>query len=174
MQIARSIIINAPLEKVWNILAHDFDKVDAWSTGVSSSGVAKIETTNTNAPIAGRVCMTAFGKCYELFEMYDEENHTFTYKAQFDKTPPGIKSGRNTWSLEAISATQTRFTMRGQSEFNLFPGLFMRLPMRFFVPRVLKQNLEEAKHFIETGKPHPRKLKAMQKASQPISTPKAV
>ena len=174
MQITRSIIINAPLEKVWEITAHNFDKVDQWSSGVSLSGVAEVESSADEANMAGRVCMTAFGKCFELFEVYDEEQHTFTYKAQFEKTPPGVKSARNTWRVEAISDSQTRFSMSTQTEFNLFPGLLIRIPFRLQIPRVLNMNLEEAKHFIETGKPHPRKVTAMQRAKRSVSSPSAI
>lgn len=174
MQITRNIIINAPIKKVWQVFAHNFDKVGDWSSGVSLSDVAEVPPVTDEAAMAGRVCMTAYGKCYELFEVYDEQQHTFTYKAQFEKTPPGVKSARNTWRVEAISKSQTRFIMTSQTQLNSFPGLFLYIPYRFFVPRILKMNLEEAKHFIETGKPHPRKVAAMQKAAQSVSSPSIV
>ncbi|MEM7112135.1 MAG: SRPBCC family protein [Chloroflexota bacterium] len=180
MQITRSILINAPLEKVWHVLAHNFDQVDQWSSGVSLSGIAEADSSARDsasvedAGMAGRMCLTAFGKCYEIFEAYDEQEHTFTYRAQFDKPIPGVKSARNTWRVEAVSPSQSRFTMTGQTELNLFPGLLMGILFRFQVPKVLKENLEEAKHYIETGKPHPRKIKAMQKAGNSVSSLTAV
>jgi len=174
MQITRSIIINAPIEKVWRITAHEFDQVDTWSSGVSMSDVAEVDQSADAADMAGRVCLTAYGKCYEIFEAYDEQQHTFTYQAQFEKQPPGVKTARNTWRLKAISDAQTRFTMTTQTELNLFPGLLMRIPMRLQIPRVLTMNLEEAKHYIETGNPHPRKVAAMQKAVQSVSGPSTI
>jgi hypothetical protein len=170
MNITRSTIIKAPLEKVWKVTAHEFDKVGEWSSGVSLSDIAEGNSPTDEAGMAGRICITAFGKCYEMFESYDEQRHAFTYKAQFEKTPPGVLSARNTWSVEAISDSQTRFTMNAQTELNLFPGLLLRIPMRLQIPRILDMNLEEAKHYIETGKPHPRKLAAMQKAAASTST----
>ncbi|MEM7344170.1 MAG: hypothetical protein AAF485_07995 [Chloroflexota bacterium] len=110
----------------------------------------------------------------ERFETYDEQQHTFTYVAEFEKSIPGIKSARNTWRVDAISDTQTRFTMSSKTEFNLLPGVLMRLPLRFQVPRILKKNLQEAKYYIETGAPHPRKVAAMQKAGQAVSSPSTV
>lgn len=173
MRITRSIIINAPLENVWHVLAHNFDKVDEWSSGVSLSGVAEVDSSATGADIAGRMCMTAFGRCLEIFEVFDEQQHTFTYRAQFDKPIPGVKSGHNTWRVEAISDSQSRFSMTAQTELNLFPGLLLRIPFRLQVPKVLTENLEEAKHYIETGKPHPRKVAAMQKSANSVSQPSA-
>ena len=105
-----------------------------------------------------------------MFEVFDEQNHTFTYRAQFENTVPGVEVARNTWRIEAISDSQTRFSMSSQTEFNIFPGLFFRLPLRFQLPRILSMNLEEAKHYIETGKPHPRKVAAMQKVAQSASS----
>lgn len=166
MKITRYIIINAPVEKVWQVVAHDFDKVDEWSSGVSLSDVAEVTSSIDEADMAGRMCLTAYGKCYEIFESYDEQWHTFTYKAQFEKSPPGVKSARNTWRVEEISDSQTRFTMSVNTELNLIPGLLLQIPMRLQMPRVLNMNLEEAKHFIETGKPHPRKLATMPKAAR--------
>lgn len=130
MRTTRSITINAPIEKVWKIIAHEFDKVDRWASGV----------------MAGRVLMTPFGKCYERFEKFDEQQYTVTYVAQFEKKPSGLKSTRNTWSVETISSSQVRVTMSARSELNLFPGLLMQLPMRFQVPRTLDMNLESPIH----------------------------
>ena len=168
MLITRDIMIDAPLETVWKVAAHDFDKVDEWSSGVSLSDVAESDLDTAAGDMAGRVCLTAFGKCYEMFEQYDEQGHTFTYKAQFEKKPPGIKRARNTWRVEAQSASQVRFSMTVETELNRFPGILMWLPMRLQIPRVLDMNLQELKHYIETGKPHPRKLVAMQKAAAAV------
>ena len=167
-------IINAPLEKVWKVTAIDFDKVDEWSSGVSASGIADGDAPTDEAEMGGRFCMTAYGKCFEMFESFDEAAHTFTYKAQFENTIPGVKRASNTWRLEAISDAQTRFSMTSQTELNVFPGLLMRIPFRFQIPRVLNMNLEEAKHFIETGKPHPRKVEAMQKVTNSVSSPSTI
>ena len=62
--------------------------------------------------------------------------------------------------------------MTAQTEFNRFSGFFLYIPFRLRVPKVLKENLEEAKHYIETGKPHPRKVAAIQKVNTAVSQPK--
>ena len=165
MNVTRSIVINAPLETVWHTAAHEFDKIGEWASLVSESDIAEGEVFDDDMDMAGRVCMTPFGKSYEMFETYDEKRHTFSYVGRTEKTPPGLKSGRNTWTVEAVSASQSRLTMRVDMELSLFPGMFMRIPMRMQMPRLLDMNLEEIKHYIETDKPHPRKVKAMQKAA---------
>lgn len=163
MNVTRSIIINEPLATVWHKAAHEFDKIDEWASLVSQSDAAEGDIPAEEADMAGRVCLTPFGKSYEMFQHYDEDQHMFTYAALIEKTPPGLKGGTNTWTVEAVSDTQTRLTMSTENEFNLFPGVLMRLPMRLQMPRLLDLNLEEIKHWIETGQPHPRKVKAMQK-----------
>ncbi len=164
MNVTRSIVIDAPLDKVWKTAAHDFDKIAAWASLVSASDAAEGSAPVDGPDMAGRVCTTSFGKSYEMFEAYDEERHTFTYAGRAEKQPGFIKRGANTWTVDAVSKTQSRLTMSADIELNLFPGVLMRLPLAFQMRRVLDWNLEEIKHYIETGKPHPRKLKQRQAA----------
>ena len=43
----------------------------------------------------------------------------------------------------------------------LFPfNLVMTLPMKLQIGKLLTFAVEELKHYVETGKPHPRKVKA--------------
>jgi len=164
MNVTRSIIIDAPLATVWHKAAHEFEHISEWASLVSASSVADGAPPTDKADMAGRVCTTPFGQSYEMFTSYDESRHTFTYEGIVEKTPPGMKGGSNTWTVEAVSDTQARLTMSADMELNLFPGLLMQIPMRLQMPRLLDMNLEEIKHWIETGQPHPRKVKAMNKA----------
>ena len=165
MNITRSIVIDAPIDKVWQTAAHDFDKIDAWASLVHRSEADESKAPVSDSSMAGRVCQTPFGKSYETFEMYDEKRHTFRYAGKAEKQPPFVKRGANTWTVEAVSSAQSRLIMSVDMELNLFPGQLMRLPMTAQLRKVLDWNLEEIKHYIETGKPHPRKLKAMSKAT---------
>lgn len=159
MKISRSIVIDAPLDRVWKTAAHDFAEIDRWASLVHSSKAERATPPVAGAAVAGRVCETPFGTSHETFEAYDEERHTFTYAGRAEKQPAFLKRGSNTWSMEAVSESRTRLTMTGDIELNLFPGTLMRLPMRLQMRRVLDWNLQEIKHYIETGRPHPRKLK---------------
>lgn len=165
MNITRSIIIDAPLDTVWHTAAHEFDQISVWASLVSDSEAATDGETPAGADLSGRVCSTPFGKTYEQFETYNEADHSFTYAVSFDKMPGFIKKTTNTWKVEAVGTTQSRLSMSADMDLNLFPGSLMRLPMSFQMGRTLVLNLEEIKHYIETGKPHPRKVKQLEKAA---------
>lgn len=163
MNVTRSIEINAPLDKVWQVSAHQFDNISVWASLVSESEAIAGQAPLDGPNMAGRACNTSFGKTSEVFQTYDEKNHSFTYAVDSEGQPGFIKNGSNTWKAERLSSNRSRLSMSIDMELNLFPGALMRLPMSFQMRKLLDMNLEEIKHYIETGKPHPRKVKAMQK-----------
>lgn len=165
MNVTRHIIIDAPLDKVWDVAAHEFDNISAWASLVFDSKATPGTPAVSGPEMAGRVCDTRFGKTSERFQTFDAKTHTFSYTASAENQPGFIKSGSNTWTLEAVSSVQTRLSMAADMELNLFPGLLMRFPMSFQMGKLLDMNLEEIKHYIETGRPHPRKAEAMRTAT---------
>ncbi|MBV7340088.1 SRPBCC family protein [Chloroflexi bacterium TSY] len=162
MKATRSIVIDAPLDRVWKTAAHDFDKIAAWASLVNTSEAAQDAVAPDGAEIAGRVCTTSFGQIYEKIETYDERRHSFTYV--IEGMPSFMKRVANTWTLERLSDSQTRLTMSMEAELSFFPGMLMRPLMGPQSRKALDLNLEEIKHYIETGKPHPRKVKQIAKA----------
>ena len=64
----------------------------------------------------------------------------------------------NNWSITPINANRSRIDMR--LEMKLLPvfNLVMAPMMKMQMGKVAKESIEELKYFVETGKPHPRKL----------------
>ena len=56
MKIQKSTIINASVDDVWAVVAHDFEKVGLWSSAVVSSGVNPDAAAPEGATVGGRVC----------------------------------------------------------------------------------------------------------------------
>jgi len=162
MKITRRIIINAPIEDVWHTSAIEFDKIGQWSSGVDGSSALQEQASVDGADMSGRVCLTNFGQTYETFIDYSEEEHRFTYQVEADAMPFFVREAFNTWKLTVVSDNQTELSMSADLHLNMFPGVLMHLPMTLQGQRALQNNLEELKHYIETGQPHPRKLEAMQ------------
>lgn len=163
MDVLKSIIINKPLGDVWKLIAEDFGSLQEWR-----SGVVEIEchtdgkVKGPKGTITGRTITSHDGsKVVETFLQYSEENHSFIY--QVDGLPDFVTSCTNIWSLEYISDTETKLTFNLKGTFNWFPGILMQ-PFFTFVsaPKILTEMGEEAKVYLETGKPHERKVKELE------------
>ena len=58
IRMQRQITINAPASKVWRVLAHDFEHIDRWSSGISKSKASTAGSVPEGAQVCGRFCDT--------------------------------------------------------------------------------------------------------------------
>jgi carbon monoxide dehydrogenase subunit G len=164
IEIKRQISINAPVEKVWQVLAQEFDRVGIWASSIAQSKPNLEALAPNGAMQGGRVCIVPnFGELKETFTHYDQKQWTFSYEA-IAGMPFFIKKAGNTWSLMAQGQT-TVVNMHIIADVNFFPGKLMEPLMRRQFGRNGSEVIEELKHYIEHGTPHPRKLKAMKAAA---------
>lgn len=153
MKRARSILIHAPLERVWAIAAQEFAGISAWASNVLASRPLQ--------EADGRVCQTPQGQATERLLHVDPDAHTFTYEIRAAFMPGFVERAVNTWSLTSEGAHQTRLTMEAEMTLSGAVGWLMGWPMRLGMGRLLCDNLEELKHYIEhDGEPHERKRQA--------------
>lgn len=166
-QVEDQITINAPASKVWRILAHEFDKVGQWSSGITAS----MATTDSPAPegamVGGRICLSdgLGGDVREEFTYYDEEGMRFGYKA-IGELPWFLEAAQNNWCVRSLEPNKAVVTFKAEVGLKLFVALFM-IPLMPFIKKFWgTRTLEELKHYIEHDQPHPRKLKAQQKQTK--------
>ena len=79
--------------------------------------------------------------------------------------PGMVGTALNHWQLRAINAQQTQLKMRIEMEVKGILGKIMQPMMRLQMSNLGAQIAEEFKFYVENGKPHPRKVKALQKQS---------
>ena len=100
MQVHIETEINAPAEKVWQILAHQFADMADWTTTLSESRVVdsselpkglKIAPT---APVPARETTSSFAKAIEVISDYSEEKMELTFHAA--NLPPILSEAANT------------------------------------------------------------------------------
>ncbi len=156
--IIEEIIINAPAREVWHILAHEFDKVEQWSTGILKSEALIDIPIPEGASVGGRACYTdnVFGNsAYEAFTYYDEQAMRFGYKA-IRELPRFFKSGENNWGVTAVDKDSCEVAFFAIVETDFLTGLVM-MPLFPIIKKIFgSRTLEELKYFVEHGKPHPR------------------
>lgn len=160
MQIRRQITVDAPPEHVWEVLAHQFDQVSLWASSVSHSSVRTDGRPLGNAPCSGRVCETELGPFRESIVEYDENRSILAYEASGEKMPFFVKGLKNRWSLTKAAGSGTHVDMHMTANLAFPFNLFMTPLMKLQMGRILTFAVEELKHYVETGEPHPRKLKA--------------
>ena len=167
VKINKTVRIDAPADQVWEILGHQFHDAGAWASAIHKSGPHQAGPVAGDAPFAqnGRACDTSLGPFRETVQHYDEAAMAYGYTAEGDKTPFFVKSLQNNWTVKADGPARSVVTM--QMEAKLLP-VFAQLMgpiIRRQFDTVLDETTDDLKHYVETGSPSPRKVKAMQAAT---------
>ena len=165
LELNGQLMINAPAQKVWHILAHEFGSVGQWASSIPVSQPVPDAPAPAGAVVGGRVCTTAVpgvAAVREMFTYYDEASMRFGYEAS-EGRPWYIKRAENNWAVRSLGPETSLAESRAEIEMALLPGMFLARLLKFFVGRVGAQFFEELKYYAEHDRPHPRKLKAQQK-----------
>ena len=144
-KVEAQIVIDAPVEKVWEVLA-DFGAVYRWAPSVTDSYST---SKNNSGSEASRHCDVAgFGGIEETVTEWNE-GREFTYV--FTGVGP-ISEGYSTWSVKpqgdkTLVYTELRYTVR----FGPLGALMNALIMRRKLAQSLGNALEGLKHHVNTG-----------------------
>ena len=155
MKILKTITINKSIEVVWEVIWNQFSEISKWSSYIKESkvyGQPKLEGLGFST----RELDTINGIVKQEVTSFNSKQHTVTYKP-ISGMPPIIKELRVLWALSKKDANSTNLTldfamnMKGMGHL-LAPLVKMKLG------KVNEELLEELKHYVEKGQPHPRKL----------------
>jgi Polyketide cyclase / dehydrase and lipid transport len=152
------VIIDAPAAAVWEVVAHQFDRIGEWATAIVSSAPTPGPSPIARAPVAGRACRTGIALVPQVTERivaYDEANHTLTYQAV--DTPSFLGTARNQWRVTTLDESRTRVSLDATVQVHGILGRLMYLVLGLQIARTRPQFLHDLKHFVEHGRPSPRK-----------------
>lgn len=144
-KVEAQIVIDAPVQKVWEVLA-DFGAVFRWAPSVTNSYST---SKNNSGPEASRHCDVAgFGGIEEYVTEWNE-GRDFTYL--FTGVGP-ISEGYSTWSVKpqddkTLVHTELRYGLRWGPLGALMNALLMRRKLE----QGLANGLEGLKHHVRTG-----------------------
>ncbi len=157
MDVIRKITINASAERMWKILADDYDKVGEWTSQIEQS------TSNPDLPVGeGRVCTTpGFGDVKETITQFDETRRMFSYAADIQKMPFFVRAMGNTWQVEPKGPNQSIVHMHLEGKLLPVFAQLMGPLMKKQMVKTVDILLEELKYYAETDKIHPRKLEQL-------------
>jgi polyketide cyclase/dehydrase/lipid transport protein len=162
MQFTKTKIINTPTDRVWKVVAHDFDRVGDWSSAVAASSPNTDTPVPDGATVGGRVCVTpGFGDLTEAFTDYSEDNKEFVYEA--DGLPSFVTLARNHITVRPAgtgrSEVQLEVTMETKGV-----GKVMGPMLAIKMKSTLDTFLDELAAYVELGEISRKKTKQLAKA----------
>lgn len=163
MEFKKNIQIDASVDQVWQVVAHEFDRVGTWSSAVASSGPNVEAAIPDGASVGGRICATpGFGDLKETFTSYSEENKQFTFVVT--GMPSFITLAQNTVRVRPIDNGTAEVSLQIQLETNAI-GKLMGPMFSIKLKATLDTFLEELQVFIEQGEVSSKKRKQLAKAA---------
>lgn len=165
--IADEVIIEAPADAVWEVLAHRFDRIGEWASGVPASTASAGVVSPVGAPVTGRVCSTGrriLSVVEERIVAYDEAKRTLTYEAS--GMPEFVKTARNRWHVQALDDRRSRVSFEGTLEPRGIFGRLLYVLLRPWLARLGTQTLNDLAHYVEHGEPSPRKQRQLRAAKR--------
>lgn len=160
MQINRTLHIEAPLDKVWSILADDYATIGEWARAVQSSAANPDAAPPPGAAVGGRVCTANIGQVTETITTFDTKHHVLGYEAKAKSMPFFVRGLTGRWTLEHASGG-TRVDLGFEA--HLMPpfGTLMSWAMKRQFSTAIDQTLEDLKLWAEAGQLHPDKRPAL-------------
>jgi hypothetical protein len=176
MKVFKNVTIDATPDKVWDVFAHNFDAAGDWMASVPKSAGAEVGERWDGAHSAGRVCDLTTGanpiQVSERFLAYDEANKTCTVEVVPTQAPRLMPFKRNVVEVGVLADGTGGTDMNWVLTSTLSPHTYVFYPLfKLALGVFVRQIQEELKHFVETGEPHPRKVKAMKKLAAQATSP---
>lgn len=167
LEIANTYTIDAPADRLWEILVDQFTDVGSWVSGLDDSG------PNPNLPPVadgddptGRACVVpGLGVTDERITVFDPARRTFGYSVQAEKIPSFVHNMENVWSLVPKGSKRTEVRQVLQADV-VGAGNLMKPMMKLQFGRLLKTVQEDLRSYAVTGEVSKRKAKEMAKAGR--------
>ncbi len=163
MQFQKSIQVDVAAGRLWEIVAHDFDRVGEWSSAVQASRANLDAAVPAGATVGGRVCSTDFGDIAETFTDYDEAGMRFTFRAT--GLPSFITLAQNTVEVRPAGPGRAEVSLSISMETNTI-GKVMGPMFAIRLKNALDTFLTELKSYAEAGELSSRKQKQLAKAGR--------
>ena len=166
MTMRNSIIVNAPADDVWKLIGQDFVDVARWMAAIPRSEVIP-GPARPGAPAKGRnsYLIKKFNGMYqeEIITAYDDAGKSLSMYAAIKNGPFGmpLKGYDSRVTVEAINGESCRVHWDSNAHVRLH-GYLLWPVMKKPLDAGFIRNLEEIKHIMETGQPHPRKVEKME------------
>ena len=167
IEITKQGTINVSAERLWSILADDFDKVGEWARGVDSSGPNVDAEAPEGATVGGRTCeVPGFGDIVESFTSFDAEGRSYAFEATASKIPSFVRNLTNHTTVKSVGPETSELQLRLTADTDGVRGALVKPIMARKFGRALDDFLEDLAIFAESGKISGEKAKALAKTGR--------
>ena len=167
MEISKSAVVNVSAERLWSIMADDFDKVGEWARGVDSSGPNTDAAVPEGASVGGRVCQApGFGAINETFTSFDPVERSYAFEATASKIPSFVRNLTNHTLVKPLGPEQSEVQLRITADTPGVRGALVKPVLSRKFSKGLDTVLEDLTIFAESGKISSEKTKALAKAGR--------
>lgn len=157
MKINKTLQVNAPAQKVWEVLYTNYGDACHWASTVNESKERELD----GSAYVGRTCSTVFGEVSEIIDWADEEKMELRY--HLDDTPFIMKAATADWKVLPTGINTSSVTMDLDVTLAALPGLLMGWMIKPKMRKDIHQTMEDLKYFIETGEQSQAKVISDQK-----------
>ena len=167
IEINKNTIVNVSADRLWSILADDFDKVGGWSSGVDSSAPNTDAAVPEGASVGGRVCQVpGFGAVNEAFTSFYPAERSFSFEATASGIPSFVHNLTNHTLVKSLGPEQSKVQIRFTADTEGVQGRLAKPVVTRQFSRGIDGFLEDLKIFAESGKISSKKSKALDKATR--------
>ncbi|WP_299246333.1 SRPBCC family protein [uncultured Aquimarina sp.] len=157
MKINKTLQVNAPASRVWEVLYTNYGDACHWASTVNESKKRDV----VGSDYEGRTCSTVFGDVSEIIDHADADKMELQY--HLDDTPFIMKAATANWNVKVTSINTSDVTMDLDVTLATIPGLLMGWMIKPKMRKDIFQTLEDLKYYLETGKPSEVKIKSDKK-----------
>jgi Polyketide cyclase / dehydrase and lipid transport len=165
--LARSAIIDAPADTVWEVVADQFDRIGDWATAIADSAACPAGNPVADAPVPGRVCHTGIALVPEVTETivaFDQPARTLVYEATAGM-PAFVTRARNRWQVAAAGDARAQVSLAADLQVRGLLGWLARWWLLVQVGRTGRHLLDDLRHYCEHGTASPRKQRQLDRAA---------
>lgn len=163
MEFKKSMLIDRPVDEVWEVLGNQYTAAYKWAAGLYHSegeGTPKIEGAACN----NRSCDTSFGRIKEEIRAFDADNFKLSYEV-IEGFPFFVDKGINNWKLMP-KGNKTQVDMHLVVTTKGLMGAIMGPMMKLQMGKTIATVLDDLKYYVENGKPSPAKAKELARAAK--------
>lgn len=158
--IQQEIIIDATLEKAWEVLGPQFENAQVWASSINHSEALNHESLNGSTCTIRGCSIEGMGEVKETLLSYSPEGYSLSYVVK-EGMPKMVKYASNHWQLTDLGNGKTKLTMNIKMKTGGFMGWMMSGMMKKKMTKLSSEIGEEFKFYVENGKPHPRKIESL-------------
>ena len=167
MEVSKNMTVNVSADRLWSILADDFDKIGEWARGVDSSAPNTDAAVPEGASVGGRVCQApGFGAINETFTSFDPVERSYAFEATASKIPNFVRNLTNHTMVKSLGPEQSEVQLRITADTSGVRGTLVKPMMTRKFNQALDAIVEDLKIFAESGKISGEKTKALAKAGR--------